>query len=82
LGIPADDGFHTLRHFYASALIRAGESVKVVQQRLGHASATMTLDVYSHLWPEDEDNTRAAIDGILKTAGMVASRTWAGSSDT
>jgi integrase len=35
--------FHHLRHFYASALIRAGESVKTVQAGLGHASAVETL---------------------------------------
>jgi integrase len=35
LGIPAGEGFHQLRHCYASLLIRAGESVKVVQDRLG-----------------------------------------------
>jgi integrase len=35
--------FHDLRHYYASLLIRQGESVKVVQNRLGHASAAETL---------------------------------------
>ena len=44
LGIPTGDGYHQLRHFYASLLIHHGESVKVVQERLGHASATMTLE--------------------------------------
>ena len=57
--------FHELRHFYASLLIRHGESVKVVQARLGHASAAETLDTYSHLWPDNEDRTRAAIDSVL-----------------
>jgi integrase len=57
--------FHDLRHFYASALIRKGLSVKVVQARLGHASAVETLDIYSHLWPDDEDRTRAAVDEVL-----------------
>lgn len=65
LGIPAGDGFHLLRHFYASVLIRAGESVKVVQERLGHTKAQMTLDTYSHLWPEDEESTRAAVTAAL-----------------
>lgn len=65
LGIPTGDGFHLLRHFYASLLIRAGESVKTVQERLGHTSATMTLDIYGHLWPGDEDRTRAAVDSVL-----------------
>jgi integrase len=66
LGIPSGGGYHLLRHFYASLLIRAGESVKVVQERLGHTSAQMTLDIYSHLWPEDADRTRAAVDGVLR----------------
>lgn len=57
--------FHDLRHFYASLLIRHGESVKVVQARLGHASASETLDTYSHLWPDNEERTRAAVDGVL-----------------
>jgi integrase len=58
-------GFHSLRHFYASLLIRHGESVKVVQARLGHASASETLDTYSHLWPDSEDRTRAAVDSVF-----------------
>jgi integrase len=64
-GAPAGTGFHDLRHFYASLLIRHGESVKVVQARLGHASAAETLDTYSHLWPDSDDRTRAAVDAIL-----------------
>ena len=57
--------FHDLRHYYASLLIRHGESVKVVQARLGHATAAETLDTYSHLWTDSEDQTRQAIDTVL-----------------
>jgi integrase len=57
--------FHDLRHFAASALIAAGCSVKVVQRFLGHTSAKTTLDVYGHLWPDEEDRTRAALDAAL-----------------
>lgn len=53
---------HDLRHWYASALIRAGLNVKVVAERLGHANAAMTLNVYTHLFPDDEDRSRQAID--------------------
>lgn len=56
---------HDLRHAYASALITAGESVKVVQVRMGHASAMVTLDVYGHLWPDSDDKTRSAVDAFL-----------------
>jgi len=64
-GLPAGTGFHALRHYYASLLIRHGESVKTVQARLGHASATETLDTYAHLWPDSDDRTREAIDTVL-----------------
>lgn len=57
--------FHGLRHYYASLLIRHGESVKTVQERLGHKSATETLDTYSHLWPDSDDRTREAVDLVL-----------------
>lgn len=36
-----------------------------MQARLGHASAKETLDTYSHLWPDSEDMTRAAVDAVL-----------------
>ena len=65
VGVPIATGFHELRHYYASLLIRHGESVKVVQARLGHASAAETLDSYSHLWPDSDDCTRTAIDSVL-----------------
>jgi integrase len=58
-------GLHALRHYYASLLIRYGESVKVVQARLGHATAAETLDTYSHLWPDSDDRTRDAVDSVL-----------------
>ncbi|HEY5515339.1 MAG TPA: tyrosine-type recombinase/integrase [Pengzhenrongella sp.] len=57
--------FHDLRHYFASLLIASGADVKVVQVRLRHASATTTLDAYSHLWPDTEESTRAAVDVVL-----------------
>ncbi|HEV7194460.1 MAG TPA: site-specific integrase, partial [Pedococcus sp.] len=66
-GLPAIR-FHELRHYYASLLIRHGESVKTVQARLGHASASETLDTYSHLWPDSDERTRDAVDLVLQHA--------------
>jgi integrase len=63
-GLPAV-GMHSLRHFFASLLIAAGLSPKVVAERLGHANAAMTLNVYSHLWPDDEDRSRQAVEDVL-----------------
>jgi len=67
-GLPKDRTFHDLRHFYASLLIRHGESIKTVQARLGHASAAETLDTYSHLWPDSDDRTRTAVDAAFSLA--------------
>ncbi len=72
---PAARGWHSLRHTYASWLIEAGLSVVTVQARLGHASATETLEVYSHLWPSSDDDTRAAIEGRLSQT-RPASNVW------
>ncbi|WP_235560623.1 tyrosine-type recombinase/integrase [Microbacterium sp. Leaf179] len=58
-------GMHALRHYYASLLIRYGESVKTVQGRLGHKSATETLDTYGHMWADSDDRTREAVDTVL-----------------
>lgn len=57
---------HDLRHFYASALIASGCDVVTVQRALGHASATITLNTYSHLWPTAEDRTRAAAADLIR----------------
>lgn len=54
-------GMHSLRHFFASWLINRKEDgglglpLKVVQERLGHSSVTMTADVYGHLFPRGDD---------------------------
>jgi integrase len=40
--------------------------VKVIQARLGHASAKTSLDIYGHLFPDEEDRTRHAIDAALR----------------
>lgn len=59
-------GLHALRHFYASWLINRKEDgglglpAKMVQERLGHASIVMTMDVYGHLFPRADDGTELA----------------------
>ena len=59
-------GLHSLRHFYASWCINRtadgglGLPAKVVQERLGHSSITMTLDVYGHLFPRGDDGDELA----------------------
>ena len=54
--------FHDLRHTCASLLIAAGATVKAVQAQLGHASATVTLDRYGHLFPDELDHLADRLD--------------------
>lgn len=61
IGVP-DLHPHDLRHTAASLSIAAGADVKVVQQMLGHASATMTLDLYGHLFDDRLDDVADALD--------------------
>jgi len=50
IGLP-DITLHDLRHTHASLLLKAGVPVKVVSERLGHASAAFTMNVYQHVIP-------------------------------
>ncbi|MFD3937095.1 tyrosine-type recombinase/integrase [Streptomyces sp. NPDC058611] len=61
------DGFHVLRHTYASVLLEAGESIVTLARWLGHSSPTITLDHYAHFMPEAGGKGRAAIDALLGT---------------
>lgn len=63
--IGLDATSHDLRHHCASLLIRSGLSVKAIQAYLGHATAAETLDTYGHLWPDDEERIRAAVDAAF-----------------
>jgi integrase len=63
-GLPAAFRYHDLRHYFASLLIASGLDVKTVQARLRHASAKTTLDTYSHLWPDRDESSRAAVSAV------------------
>jgi integrase len=43
--------FHDIRHTHASLLLKEGVPVKVVSERLGHATPSFTLDVYGWCYP-------------------------------
>lgn len=57
--------FHDLRHTFASLLIFNGENIKFVQQQLGHASATTTLDRYGHLFPGTQKEAAERLDETI-----------------
>ncbi|GGM79848.1 putative prophage phiRv2 integrase [Longimycelium tulufanense] len=59
---------HKLRHTAASLAIAAGADVKVIQQMLGHADASMTLNIYGHLWPDRLDDVAATLDARRRAA--------------
>ena len=44
-----EERFHDLRHSYAVAAIESGDDIKTVQDNLGHATASFTLDIYGHV---------------------------------
>ncbi|WCC80058.1 tyrosine-type recombinase/integrase [Cutibacterium equinum] len=58
---------HDLRHTAASLAIASGADVKTVQRMRGHASATMTLDLYGHLWDRGLDDVADRMDAMMTT---------------
>jgi len=64
-GLPAESILHALRHTHAPNLIAEGCDVVNVQRALGHSRPSITLNVYSHLWPSAEDRTRAAAKAFM-----------------
>jgi integrase len=63
-GLP-DIRFHDLRHTCATLLLSRGHHPRLVQDLLGHASAALTLDRYSHVMPGMGDQTAAAMEAAL-----------------
>ena len=62
--------FHDLRHSSATLGLAAGENIKVVQERLGHSSAKMTLDVYAKAVPTLQREAAIRMDSILSLTGL------------
>jgi integrase len=65
---------HELRHTHASLLFEAAQSVKVVQERLGHASAQVTLNTYAHLLHDAQSRAAAALDDLLNSGTTTGQR--------
>ncbi len=62
------NGMHALRHYYASVLLDAGESIRALAEHLGHADPGFTLRTYTHLMPSSEDRTRRAVDDAFRSS--------------
>ena len=57
--------FHDLRHTHASLLLSNGVNIKVIQERLGHSTITLTMDTYSHLTKENEQEAVTKLTSIF-----------------
>jgi integrase len=80
---PLPDGlrFYDLRHTCASLLIAQGASVKAVQAQLGHATASITLETYGHLFPSEME-ALARLELLRDAALAKRARTQDGPADT
>ena len=65
---------HDLRHSHATLLLDQGVPIKVVSERLGHASITTTLDIYAHVLPAQDRDAATAIRRALNGNGLNRSR--------
>jgi integrase len=66
---------HELRHTAASLAIAAGANIKVIQTMLGHKTATMTWDLYGHLYEDDLDVVAQRLDAAARADLADFSRT-------
>lgn len=60
--------FHDLRHGHATQLLAGGVHPKVAQERLGHSSVAVTIDLYSHVLPGMQEDAAARVDAALHLA--------------
>lgn len=64
-GLPNIPFHSATRHTCATLLLSEGVHPKLVQEMLGHATISITLDLYSHVSPMMQERTAAAIDEVL-----------------
>ncbi len=64
--------FHDLRHCHATLLLRQGVNLKVIQERLGHSTAALTLQIYSHVLPGMQEQAAQLIAERLLGGPAVA----------
>jgi integrase len=68
LGLPRIR-LHDLRHTHATLGLAAGVHVKVMNERLGHSTVALTLDVYSHAIPAMQADAADRIAALIEAAG-------------
>ena len=60
--------FHDLRHSHATHLLASGVHPKIAQERLGHATIAVTIDLYSHVLPGMQEDAASRVDAALRAA--------------
>ncbi len=63
--------FHDLRHTYAALQTASGENFKFIQQQMGHASITTTMDLYGHLLPEASEGAGERLDALVFSSNVL-----------
>ena len=63
--MPSDINLHGLRHTYATRLLEKGESLKTVQELLGHEDITTTGNTYAHVMPEIKKQAASNLNSML-----------------
>jgi integrase len=63
--LPLELRWYDLRHTCATLLLSAGENVRVVAERLGHAKTALTLDLYAHVLPGMQEQATQRLEGML-----------------
>ncbi len=67
-GLPPALRLHDLRHTCVSLLIQLGAHPKAIQERLGHSSITVTMDVYGHIFPSVAEALTERLDEVFTAA--------------
>ena len=60
---------HDIRHVHATLLLQAGVPVKVVSERLGHATVMITLETYAHVMPGMQSEAAATFARLMSAGG-------------
>jgi integrase len=67
-------GLHECRHTFASFMIAAGVNAKTLSVYMGHASVTITFDLYGHLMPGNEQEAARLLDAYLQRSTRAAGK--------
>lgn len=62
--------FHDLRHTHATLMLQLGIHPKIVSDRLGHSTINLTMDTYSHVMPQMQEEAARKLNDVLRSASL------------